>query len=73
MAKKRYYDTYTQDSGMIKSDTSKIANMPQEVMFKEYPKTDYHTYDLDDSIKVIDNQMSADKKPIKKSKFPEKF
>lgn len=87
MAKKRHYsDMYAgyegrksqeaSDSGMISSDNSKIANMPTEVMFKEYPKMDYQSYDLDDTQKVINNQINDDVRGGKgksKKSMPEKF
>ena len=50
-----------EDAGMIREDRSKIANLPQEVMFKEYPKTGpYLPEDLNDDIRGVDRQMNYD-------------
>jgi len=65
-----------EDSGMIHEDHRAIANLPQEVMFKEYPKGDYLRYDLDDTIRGVDVQMDDDvRKEISKThkKYPEKY
>lgn len=49
------------DAGMIHEDHNAIANMPQEVMIKHYPKDrDYLPEGLDDTIRGIDKQMDAD-------------
>jgi hypothetical protein len=49
------------DGGMIHEDHSAIANMPQEVMMKPYPKTGpYMPEPLDDTIRGIDMQMDKD-------------
>ena len=72
MAKKRYYSgSYegpearmsqeAQDSGMIKEDRGAIANLPQNVMMKEYPKIDYGSQGgLDDTQRRIDLDMRKD-------------
>ncbi len=50
-----------QDGGMLREDRSKIANMPQEVMFKQYPDAGPYMPDgLDDTIRGIDAQMKGD-------------
>ena len=50
-----------EDGGMIAEDKNAIANMPQEVMIKMYPKTGPSMpEDLDDTIRGIDKQMDAD-------------
>lgn len=49
-----------QDAGMIHNDMSAIANLPQEVMIKPYPKhRDYMPEGLDDTIKGVDHQMDS--------------
>lgn len=50
--KKRYYDS----GYMIKNDSSKVANMPTEVMQKMYPANPsyYPSTYIDDSIDGID-------------------
>lgn len=45
----------------------KFANMPQEVMMKEYPKCDYVRSDLDDTMTNID--MVKDKSVKKAKKY----
>lgn len=75
-SKKRSMDAemYSNDSGMINSDHSSMANMPQNVMMKEYPKMGYglDPY-LNDTQSGIDNQIGADisqmKRHISKSKY----
>jgi hypothetical protein len=61
------------DASMIQKDMSAIANMPQNVVMKEYPQVDYAYYDLNDTITGIDYQMKADMKGKKKGPMPEKY
>jgi hypothetical protein len=70
--KKRYYESSEkyagmesrrkqemEDGGMISEDHSQVANLPQEVMYKPYPKnTHYMPEDLDDTIRGVDRQMN---------------
>lgn len=50
-----------QDGGMIREDHRAIANLPQEVMIKPYPKTGpYLPEGLDDTIRGVDDQMDYD-------------
>ena len=56
------------DGGMITENKHAIANLPQEVMIKMYPKPDdYGMYHLDDTIRGIDHQRKQDSKDKKKS------
>jgi len=49
------------DSGMMPSGTGSFANMPQEVVFKAYPKVDYAMPEnLNDKLSGVDGQMSLD-------------
>ncbi len=49
-----------QDSSMISEDHSAVANMPQGVMMKSWPKVDsYMPEGLDDTISGIDRQMDT--------------
>ncbi len=87
MAKKRFYasEDYAgvdsrrrmenRDFNMISEDHSSFANLPQQVIYKEYPKTEYFSYDLNDNINGIDNQMNDDVRGSKKKsgKYPEKY
>lgn len=69
---KRYYEGYYEgeenrrkqemmDSGMIHEDHSQVANLPQEVMMKQYPRTGpYMPEMIDDTIRGIDRQMDED-------------
>lgn len=84
MAAKRHYDeAYAgqdarrtqemQDGGMIREDRSAIANMPQEVMMKPYPKTGpYMPENLDDTIHGIDKQMDMDDNKRRQHMHPKK-
>ena len=76
MAKKYYSNERTQDSGMISEDRGAIANLPQNVIMKNYAASSYMTYSpLDDTIRVIEVQTKDDAtgKGIKKGKMPEKW
>lgn len=47
-----------QDAGMIRENTSAIANLPQEVMIKPWPSANsYLNGDLDDTIAGVNRQM----------------
>jgi len=65
MAKKRFH------SGMISEDRSSVANMPQSVVYKAYPSTEYSSLEgYNDKLSGIDSQM---KKDIKGKKNPTKY
>lgn len=62
------------DGGMITENKSAIANLPQEVMIKPYPKPDdYGMYHLDDTIRGIDHQRKEDSKEKKKGQYPDMY
>jgi len=84
MAKKRYYDGMyaganprrmqeEKDSKMIWEDPSAVANLPQQVVYKMYPKTPYNMPEgLDDTMTGVDRQIKDDlkrKKPINSEKY----
>ena len=85
MAKRHYSEGYyegmegrrtqeMQDGGMIREDRSAIANLPQEVMIKAYPKTGpYMPENLDDTIGGVDKQMDKDDNGRRKTMSPHKF
>jgi hypothetical protein len=59
--------TEAKDSGMISADCSSMANLPQAVMMKEYPKFRYGLDpELNDTIRGIDKQMSDDESQMKR-------
>lgn len=69
MAKKRFYDKKSQvqmekeDAEMIREDHSACANLPQEVIQKEWPRTTFFDHsDLGkwDNARGIDRQMDED-------------
>ena len=72
MAKKRYYDEMYagydarrrqehEDSMMIKEDKSAVANLPQQVIMKEYPKSPYYEQGkLNDNLRGVDRQLADD-------------
>jgi len=84
MAKKRYYSgdyagvdqrraMEERDSNMIPGSRG-IAMMPQQLVYREYPKTVYNGFEgLNDTMKGIDVQMRDDLKQKKKDRYPEKF
>lgn len=65
-----------QDAGMISEDRSAVANLPQNVVMKEYPPVDYDSYNLNDDIRGVDVQMRDDLRGAKKKSgqaYPEKY
>ncbi len=59
---------------MISEDKHAIANLPQEVMYKAWPKArHYHDYGLDDTIRGIDEQMDKDNGKMESHLQPEKY
>lgn len=62
-----------QDGGMIREDMRAIANLPQEVMIKPYPKTGpYLPEGLEDSIVGVDKQMDYDDSQRRAHFYPKK-
>jgi hypothetical protein len=62
-----------EDAGMIHEDHSAIANLPQNVMIKMYPKTGpYNPEILEDSIKGVDAQMDYDDSQRARHFYPKK-
>lgn len=59
--------------GMIHEDHRAIANLPQEVMIKAYPKTGpYLPEGLDDTIEGVDRQMDYDDSQRRAHFYPKK-
>jgi len=78
MANKRHYSSdksdASRDSGMISKDSSSHANMPQEVVYKAWPKArGYSSYELNDTIKGIDSQVRDDEAGAKREKSGTKY
>jgi len=70
---KRYYDSVS-GSEMISSTNSGFANMPKEVVFKEYPKNDgFLKENLNDGMSGIDNQIKKDNSKKNSNLQPEKY
>jgi hypothetical protein len=62
-----------EDSGMIHEDHRAIANLPQEVMIKAYPKPgSYLPVGFDDTGRGVDMQMSYDDEHRDLNLFPKK-
>lgn len=62
-----------EDAGMIKEDRGAIANLPQEVMMKPYPKGySYMPEDLDDTIRGVDHQIGLDDSKRREHFMPKK-
>lgn len=62
-----------QDAGMIHDDPRAIANLPQEVMIKPYPKAGpYMPEELNDDISGVDHQMGYDDSQRSKNWYPKK-
>lgn len=76
---KRYHDgerrhKHMSENGMLHEDHSAIANMPQEVMMKQYASNDgdYMNHDLDDTIRGVDSQLGMDASKRKSGMRPKK-
>jgi len=62
-----------EDAGMIHEDHRAIANLPQNVMIKEYPKPGpYMPEGLDDTIAGVDRQMDYDDGKCAMNFYPKK-
>lgn len=62
-----------QDAGMIRENPSAIANLPQEVMIRPYPKTGpYLPEGIDDTIRGVDDQMDYDDSQRRSHFYPKK-
>ncbi len=62
-----------EDAGMIHEDHMAIANLPQNVMIKPYPRTGpYMPEILEDTIRGVDGQMDYDDKQRKAHFYPKK-
>lgn len=54
------------DFNMMRLDSSSVANMPQEVVYKAWPKAgSYSDYGLNDTIGGINSQMNQDGSKMK--------
>lgn len=77
MAKKKYYNNSmrSEKSVFLKEDYNSVANLPQNVIYTSFPSDsgDYRTYDLDDTLRSVDNQMRADSKGGKKGNMPSMY
>lgn len=54
------------DGGMINEDMNAIANLPQQVIYREYPKHNYMSWDLNDDITGVDQLMDENSKQHRK-------
>ena len=78
---KRYYGKMDparklerEDFGMINSDYNAVANLPQQVVMKDWPaESNYNNYGVEDSIRGIDRQLNADGSKMKSQLQPEKY
>lgn len=62
-----------EDAGMIHEDHRAVANLPQEVMIKAYPRTGpYLPEVLDDTLEGVDRQMDYDDSQRRKHFAPKK-
>lgn len=72
MAKQKYYSS--KKGGMLSENHGAVANMPQEVIYKAYPKgmEDFDAQ-IDDTIAGIDAQMSKDYSQARRRIKPMKY
>jgi hypothetical protein len=67
MAREDRHEMDSQFEGMISEDHSAPANLPQHVVHKFYPKCGYmDAYELDDSIRGLDDTRKDDIKKIER-------
>ena len=60
--------------GMISEDHSAVANLPQDVVQKAYPKCEYmNAFELDDTIKGLDDTRDEDIKTIERYPSKDKY
>ena len=63
-----------QDAGMIREDHSAIANLPQGVMIKDWPKGgSFMPENINDTISGVDRQMDTDGNKRKSHERPHKY
>jgi hypothetical protein len=55
-------------SGMLKEDPREVANLPQEVIMKSYPKCEYMEYEYDDTIRRVDETIDDSVRTLKKNR-----
>lgn len=61
---------------LIHEDHNAPSNLPQEVIMKYYPRTEYDRYNLNDDIRGIDVQMRDDMRKEKRKSgmaYPDKY
>ena len=64
----------TQFYGMIKEDHSEPANLPQDVVHKYYPKTDFMgAFELDDTARGLDETRRYDIRDIERHPSDSKY
>lgn len=64
----------TQFYGMIREDHSEPANLPQNVVYKPYPKCSYFdAYELDDTIRGLDDTRDYDVRKMDKHESDVKY
>jgi hypothetical protein len=84
MAKKRFHEEYAgmderrmqerADGAMLNEDHSAMANMPQQVIMREYPRLGGWTPEnLDDTGRGVDRQIDADNAGKMKHFKPHKY
>ena len=63
-----------EDYGMIREDHEAPANLPQHVVHRYYPRGGYGPdYDIDDTIRGVDDQMMDDDRGLDRHLSPEKY
>lgn len=62
------------DYSMISEDHSAIANLPQQPIYKEWPKVNYHgDFEMEDNIGGIDRQIDSDSAGMRKHRSTKKY
>ena len=74
MARKDRQAMDSQFEGMLSEDHSAPANLPQHVVHKYYPKCSYmDAYELDDTMKGLDDTREDDIRNIEKNHSDVKY
>ena len=78
-AKKRYYNNERRDEArdfaMLSEDRSAVANMPQQVVYRAWPRGYEGERDggISDTITGIDDQMGADARGMRRERSKSKY
>jgi len=63
-----------EDGSMLREDRGAVANLPQDVKYHSWPSANnYQVYNVGDTIKTIDSQISEDSNGTKRHRSKNKY